>query len=90
MIQLELFPTQIKSTCLFAPESPKKAFYRIRLEASNGGYLVAKESGIKQTVLDRRKWRFDDLNAAEKFFEAKVKNKTDQNRKSPRKYVQQF
>ena len=85
-IQLKLFQSHtIKDTHLVAP-SPRKAFYRLRLESHLGRYVIRKESGTGVKVLDRRAWMFDSRSIAEKRFGQRVRQKTDPNRKSPRKY----
>lgn len=81
--QLSLFPTVIKSAALVA-DSPKKAFYRIRIEEEQGHYEVIKESGANDKVLDCRRWEAASLEKAEQFFDRKVKQKQQGNRK--RKY----
>jgi hypothetical protein len=89
MIQLELdltSPNPMKKAHLFAPESPKQAFYRIWLNHASGKFKVLKESGARAVVLDRRSWEFEDLEAAEKFYNRQIKHKTNPLRKSPRKY----
>lgn len=81
--QLSLFPTIIKSASLIA-DSPKRAFYRIRIEEEMGRYEVVKESGAADKVLDCRRWDAPTLEKAEQFFDRKVKQKQQGNRK--RKY----
>jgi hypothetical protein len=84
--QLKLFESHtIKKTQLVA-SSPRKAFYRLRLESHLGRYVIRKESGTGEKVLDRRVWMFDSRSIAEKRFGQRVRHKTDPNRKSPRKY----
>ncbi len=83
---MKLFePTICKEVHLVA-ESPKNAFYRLWLEVSIDGYLIRKESGSGENVLDRRKWAFKSREIAEKEFDRKVKAKTKPDRKSPRIY----
>jgi hypothetical protein len=89
MVQLELKLPQaspMKKAYLFAPESPKQAFYKIWLNQASGKFKVLKESGASAVVLDRRSWEFEDLEAAEKFYNRQIKQKTNPLRKSPRKY----
>lgn len=78
--QLSLFKTIIKSASLIS-DSPKKAFYRIRIEEEMGRYEVIKESGAADKVLDCRRWDAPTLEKAEKFFDQKVKQKQKPNRK---------
>ena len=85
MQQLNLFPNQIKHTRLVA-SSPKNAFYNLWLEELNGEYRIRKESGAGKKVLDKRLWRFESLEKAEKTFEQRVRVKINPVRKSPRKY----
>ena len=85
MQQLNLFPTQIKQACLIA-SSPKNAFYNLWLEELNGEYRIRKESGAGKNVLDKRLWRFESLEKAEKVFKQRVRVKINPDRKSPRKY----
>ena len=60
MIQRHLFePTLIKSDSLIAPDSPRQAFYNIRLFAYKNIYTVRKESGAKGKTWDVRLWKFD-------------------------------
>ncbi|MBF0232940.1 MAG: hypothetical protein HQK65_07865 [Desulfamplus sp.] len=49
-------------------------------------YWVLKESGIGNKVLDRRKWPCESLELAEKLVKKKIKEKTNPDRRSPRKY----
>lgn len=89
MVQLELklpHPSPLKKAYLFAPASPKQAFYKIWLNQTSGKFMVLKESGARAVVLDRRSWEFEDLEAAEKFYSRQIKHKTNPLRKSPRKY----
>jgi hypothetical protein len=89
MIQLELKlmpPMPLKKAFLFAPESPKQAFYKIWLKQAADKFKVLKESGARAVVLDRRSWEFENLEAAEKFYDRQIKHKTNPLRKSPRKY----
>lgn len=78
--QLSLFPTIIKSADLIA-DSPKKAFYRIRIEEELGRYEVIKESGANDKVLDCRRWEAATLEKAEQFFDQKIKQKQKAGRK---------
>ena len=85
MIQLSLFPETIKSAYLEA-ESPKKAFYDIRIEWNAGFFTVVKRSGLaNDRVLDKRKWTFNDYVSAEKRFKKKLREKI--NPRSRRKRI---
>lgn len=85
-IQLTLFESHIIKDTLLVALSPRNAFYRLRLESHLGRYMIRKESGTGDKVLDRRIWVFDSRSIAEKRFGQRVRHKTDPNRKSPRKY----
>ena len=86
--QRDLFGQTLKSTYLFSPDSSKKAFYALSLEFEFGQYLIKKQSGFGDKVLDRRRWVFDTLSDAEKSFDRRVKQKTRSDRKSPRHYIE--
>ncbi|SMC28375.1 hypothetical protein SAMN02746041_03247 [Desulfacinum hydrothermale DSM 13146] len=76
---------------LIAPNSPKKAFYHIRVEQNaTFRYVVTKESGGGNTVWDQRKWEFRDQKAAIAFYLRKIRDKTNPKRRSPRKYQHQL
>lgn len=85
MKQLSLFPTTIKRAYLEA-DSAKKAFYDIRLEFNSGFWIVVKESGYSDRILDKRRWTWEDGKEAVKFFKRKLKNKINPLRKSKRIY----
>jgi hypothetical protein len=84
--QLNLFTVKVNSALLVAPDSPRRAFYRIWIEDTDGQISVVKESGVKGRVLDRRIWPFADFQEAEKAYQRRIKAKTNPERKSPRKY----
>jgi len=67
--------------------SPRNAFYRLTLEQITDGYLVRKKSGGNGVVLHREAWYRENLSDAEKLFVRILKEKTNPNRKSRRKYV---
>ncbi len=84
--QLHLFePTLLKEARLRSG-SPRQAFYRLSLFSKPGRYEIRKESGAGDRVMDKRIWRFDQYVRAKKIFDRKIDEKTDPNRKSPRKY----
>lgn len=84
--QLNLFTVKVNSALLVAAESPRRAFYRIWIEDTDGQISVVKESGVKGRVLDRRIWPCQDFEEAEKVYQRRIKAKTNPDRKSPRKY----
>lgn len=88
MIQIELFePTVIEQAFLVA-DSPKKAFYFLRLTiCATGGASIFKASGRGGKICDRRQWPFETLEAAEKVYKRKLAAKLNPKRKNPRKYV---
>jgi len=86
-IQLNIFePTVIKSALLKA-NSPRDAFYRLWLEHDDDVYAIRKESGSGKRVQDRRRWVFQDYDKALRFYERRIQEKTNPERKSPRKYI---
>jgi hypothetical protein len=84
--QLNLFTVKRNVAHLEALNSPRRAFYRIWIEETDGMIKLIKESGTKGRVLDRRSWPFNDLSHAEKLYHRRLSQKLDPNRKSPRKY----
>ena len=78
--QLKIFPEIIKSISLIA-DSPKKAFYNLRLEFLNNRYRVYKESGALNKILDKRIWFCSSIQEAEKLYSRIIKTKTNQKRK---------
>jgi len=86
MQQQSLFSyTVIKQVNLIS-ESPRQSFYSLRLETYQGQYCVRKESGGKGKVLDSRSWCFTTQKEAEKLYDRRLREKTKEDRKSPRKY----
>ncbi len=86
IFQLNLFESHIIKKTHLVATSPRKAFYRLRLESHLGRYVIRKESGTGEKVLDRRIWTFDSRSIAEKRLGQRIRQKTDRKRKSPRKY----
>jgi hypothetical protein len=84
--QLNLFTIKVNSALLVARDSPRRAFYKIWIEDTDGQISVVKESGVKGRVLDRRVWPFAEFKEAEKAYQRRIKAKTNPERKSPRKY----
>lgn len=86
--QLTLFPDILCSAYLVAVDSPRQAFYRIWVEAKEDIFTVVKESGVqKGRVLDKRSWRFECREEAQKLFDRRIREKTNPKRNSPRKYT---
>lgn len=69
-----------------AAESAKHAFYELSLVEVEIGYLIEKRSGAQRETLDTDVWFKPTLSAATRFFERKLKQKTNPARQSPRKY----
>lgn len=86
MTQLHLFPTILKMIELEAPDSPKRAFYRLMIEECQGIWSVIKESGANGKVLDRRRWVMKSAEKAVQRYERILRDKLNPNRGSPRKY----
>jgi hypothetical protein len=68
-------------------DSPKRAFYRLWAEEIGIGYLVRKESGIEGKVMHAENWWRDNEQAALDLYERKLRQKTNPNRKHPRRYT---
>lgn len=87
MNQLTMFvPVVIRYSNLLAADSPKQAYYNIRIEYQDGNYRVCKESGYGSRLLNAWERVFDSLSEAEKHYERIVRDKTNIQRRSPRKY----
>ena len=80
MRQLSLFPTTIKSVYLEA-DSPKKAFYAIKIVENMGSYSIVKKSGCNGKVMHSQSWVANSYSEAIKFFEKKLREKTKKGRK---------
>jgi len=86
-VQFGLFWETLRYTRLTAINHPRPVYYDIWLEAMVGGrFRVRKASGIVGRAPDIRKWDFDSLADATKYFAVKIRQKTNLERKSPRKY----
>ena len=84
-VQLSLFDSVIlESEQLKALESPREAFYNIWLirEPGPGVYVVKKESGTIHKRLDARSWNFDNYILAKQFYQKKILEKINPNRKT--------
>ncbi len=76
----------IRCAHLIAPESRRRAFYRIWIESSGSGFRVCKESGASGKIWDRRVWELGSLEEAERRFVRRIREKTGPGRKRPRIY----
>jgi hypothetical protein len=86
-VQLGLFWEVLAHARLSVIDHPRPVFYQIWMETQVGcGFRVRKKSGIGGRVLDKRIWPFDTLEEATKFYDTKIREKTNLQRKSPRKY----
>ena len=68
-------------------QSPRNAFYVLTLERITDGFLIRKASGANGRVYDREAWFRESLSDAEKLFGRILREKTNPNRRNPRKYV---
>lgn len=87
MKQLSLFDPFVLRMSRLVAASPRRAFYELRLEQIGVRFLVAKSSGAGRRVLDERTWDFGSLEEAGKFYDRKLREKTNPGRRSPRKYA---
>lgn len=85
-MQLDLFDDTILESVELIADSPKRAFWRLRLIVCQGEYRLEKESGAAGKILDRRVWHQNDRATAEKTYRRKIKAKMNPARGSPRKY----
>ena len=86
-VQFGLFWETLRYTRLTAINHPRPVYYDIWLEAmGRGRFRVRKASGIVGRAPDIRKWNFGSLADATKYFTTKIRQKTNLERKSPRKY----
>ena len=82
-IQLSLFDSVVLSSeSLMATGSPRCAVYNIWLVREPGGYVVKKESGAAGKKMIPWVWRFGDFDQAEGFFQKKVREKVNPDRKT--------
>ena len=86
MKQLDFRLKVLKDAHLVVPNTQRKTFYSIRIEEFCGMFRVRKISGAMGKVWDKRTWEFATLDEAEKLFSQRIKEKTDPDRNSPRKY----
>lgn len=85
-VQLKLFDLVVLEHAELISDSPKKAFWNIRLEHENETFSVVKVSGIGDIVLDRRRWRHKSYDKALKDYGRRLRAKLNPTRKSPRRY----
>ena len=85
MRQTHLFEEVILEQKLIA-DSPKRAFYVLRLIELNGVYSIEKLSGASGKILDQRRWVQKDYKSAKNKFDNILKTKLNRGRKSPRIY----
>jgi len=86
-VQLGLSWETSRYSRLTAINHPRPVYYDIWLETMTGGrFRVRKASGIVGRAPDIQKWNFDSLADATKYFTVKIRQKTNRERKSPRKY----
>jgi hypothetical protein len=87
MIPLETAePKVLKNVHLVVLNTLRKTFYSIQIEEADGVFRVLKVSGALGKVWDKRTWEFSTLDEAERHFNRRIKEKTDPERRSPRKY----
>lgn len=86
MVQLKIWDQVVLEHAELVCDSPKKAFWNIRLEAQFETFTVVKESGIGDKVLDTRRWVHDSHDRALKDYRRRLRNKLNPGRKSTRKY----
>ncbi|MBW1987859.1 MAG: hypothetical protein JRI50_11710 [Deltaproteobacteria bacterium] len=79
-------PSHLKHAHLIAIDSPRQAFYLIWIELYQGAFRVCKASGAHGRIWHRQAWEFHSLAEAEALFEKRLRDKTNQERRSPRKY----
>jgi hypothetical protein len=76
----------IRCAHLIAPESRRRAYYRIWIEDCGDRFRVCKKSGASGKVWDRRAWELGSLEEAERLFVRRIREKTDSGRKRPHIY----
>lgn len=86
MVQLQIWDPVVLEHAELICDSPKKAFWNIRLEAQFETFTVIKESGIGDKVLDMRRWPHDSHDKALKDYRRRLRAKLNPGRKSTRKY----
>lgn len=85
-MQIEIPRSIILKSASLVADSPKKAFYNLYVTKEEEGYLVIKDSGTGDRILDHRSWPADSYESADKMFKQKLRTKLNPNRRNPRKY----
>ena len=75
-----------KNVTLIA-QSPRNAFYELTLERIREGFLVRKASGGNGKIYNREAWFRENLDEEEKTFVRILNEKTNPQRRRPRKYL---
>lgn len=75
----------ISSTKLKA-KSPRNAFYHLSIFRITDGYIIKKESGAGEKVLHTETWYRESWEEALKLYSRILREKTNPERRSPRKY----
>jgi len=78
----------LKSAHLIAPDSPRQAFYHLRLEQTPHSCRVVKASGAGGRVWHQQVWEFATLAQAEAMFAQRLREKTNPSRRR-RQYLLQ-
>jgi hypothetical protein len=81
--------TLLRTASLLAPNSPRQAFYHLRLEQTPHSCRVVKASGAGGRVWHRQVWEFPTLAQAEAWFHQRLRQKTNPHRRRRRKYLVQ-
>ncbi|GKT10455.1 hypothetical protein [Desulforhabdus sp. TSK] len=80
-------PKVVKNAHLVVFDTLRQTFYSIWIKEHCGKYRVRKASAARGRVWDERTWEFVSLDEAERFFNRRIREKTDPKRRSPRKYT---
>jgi hypothetical protein len=76
----------LRTAYLIAPDSPRQAFYHLRLEQTPHSSRVVKASGAGGRVWHRQVWEFPTLAQAEAWFQQRLRQKTNPLRRRGRRY----
>ena len=85
-MQIKMFDETILESADLVADSPKKAYYKLKLISDGGQFAVEKESGIDGRELVRRRWVAITMDADDLLYQKKLREKLNPTRKSPRKY----